>query len=58
MHGVLSEGAQLNSKTFLFRFLFLLDLEVQLPLKAGHLRTASETPFKCCLAGGPMMAKH
>ena len=29
---------------------------IQIPLKLGHHRAASETPFKWCFAGGPIMA--
>ena len=31
---------------------------IQIPLLAGHQRTASETPFKWRFAGGPMIAQH
>ena len=31
---------------------------IQIPLKMGHHRPASETPFKWRFAGGPMMAQH
>ena len=38
-----------------FFFFFDKGKEVQIALKAGHHRPASETPFKWRLAGGPMM---
>ena len=41
--------------------LFLVDVwreRFQIPLKVGHHRPASETPFKWRFAGGPMMAQH
>ena len=31
---------------------------IQIPLKLGHHRPASETPFKWRLAGGQIMAEH
>ena len=31
---------------------------IQIPLKAGHHQHASETPFKWCFVGVPMMAQH
>ena len=31
---------------------------IQIPLKAGHHRPASETPFKWHFAGGLMMAQN
>ena len=31
---------------------------IQIPLKAGQYRPASETPFKWRFAGGPIMAQH
>ena len=31
---------------------------IQIPLKAGHRRPSSETPFKWRFAGVQMMAKH
>ena len=31
---------------------------IQIPLKVGHHRPASETPFKWRFTGGPMMAQH
>ena len=31
---------------------------IQIPLKTGHIRPASETPFKWRFAGGPMMAQR
>ena len=31
---------------------------IYIPLKVGHHRLASETPFKWRFAGGPMMARH
>ena len=34
------------------------ELEDQIPLKAGHHRPASETPFKWRFAGEPMVAQH
>ena len=37
---------------------FLDDEGFQIPLKAGHHRSASETPFKWRFAGVPMMAQH
>ena len=30
----------------------------QIPLKAGHHRSASETPFKWRFSGGPILAQH
>ena len=38
--------------------LFLVDDGIQVPLKAGHHRPASETPFKWRFVGVPMMAQH
>ena len=32
--------------------------KIQIALKAGYHRPASETPFKWRFAGGPMMAQH
>ena len=37
---------------------FLEGERIQIPLKAGQYRPASETPFKWRLAGGSMMAQH
>ena len=31
---------------------------IQIPLKSGHHRPASEAPFKWCFPGVQMMAKH
>ena len=39
-------------------FLLIRGERIQLPLKAGHDRSASETPFKWRFAGGPMIAQH
>ena len=33
-------------------------LFIQIPIKPGHHRTASETPFKWRFAGMPLMAQH
>ena len=33
-------------------------IQILVPLKVGHHRPASETPFKWRFAGGPMMAQH
>ena len=33
-------------------------LKIQTPLKVGHYRPTSETPFKLCFVGGTMMAQH
>ena len=44
-----------GSPTFFF---FVLDEVIQIPLKAGHHRSASETPFQWRSAGVPMMAQH
>ena len=38
-------------------FLFLVDEGIQIPLKAGQHRPASETPYKWRFAGVPIMAK-
>ena len=46
-----SEGVQLF-------FLFLVNEWIQIPLKSGHHRPASETPFKWRFAGVQMMAQH
>ena len=37
---------------------FLADEGIQIPLKAGQYRPASETPFKSHFAGVPMMAQQ
>ena len=37
---------------------FIRGKRIQISLKAGHHRPASETPFKWRFAGGPMMAQH
>ena len=38
---------------------FFLDNEwIKIPLKSGHHRPASETPFKWRFAGVAMMAQH
>ena len=39
-------------------FFFLRGEMIQVPLKAGHHRSASETPFKWWFAGVPIMAQH
>ena len=36
----------------------LVNERCQIPLKSGHHRPASETPFKWRFAGVPMMAQH
>ena len=36
----------------------LFDEEIQIPLKAGHHRPASETPVKWRFAGVTMMVQH
>ena len=38
--------------------IFLVDVWIQIPLKSGHHRPASETPFKWRFAGGPMMTQY
>ena len=49
---VLSEGVQRNSD----KVLEMSGERIQIPLKAGHHRSASETPFfKWRLAGGPII---
>ena len=40
----------------LFFSFFLVYDWIQIPLKSGHHRPASETPLKWCFAGVPMMA--
>ena len=49
-------------RTFFFSFSFFFFLmrgkKIQITLKAGHHRPASETPFKWRFAGGPMMAQE
>ena len=42
---------------FFFFFLVLVDEGIQIPLKAGHQRPASETPFKWRFAGWPPMTQ-
>ena len=37
---------------------FLVNEWIQIPLKSGHHRPASETPFKWYFAGMSMMAQH
>ena len=37
---------------------FFVNEWIQIPLKSGHHRPASETPFKWCFAGMSMMAQH
>ena len=44
---VLLEGVQLCQR-----------FTLEIPLKAGHHRSASETPFQWHFAGAPMMAQH
>ena len=39
-------------------FFFLVNEWIQMPLKSGHNRPASATPFKWRFAGMPMMAQH
>ena len=41
-----------------FLFFLIRGKRIQIALKAGHHRLASETPFKWRFAGGPMMAQH
>ena len=36
---------------------FFFYMWIQIPLKSGHHRSASETPFKWCFAGGPLMTQ-
>ena len=48
---VFSEGVQLSS-------FFFVDNWIQIPLKWGHRRPASETTFKWRFAGVQMMAQH
>ena len=31
---------------------------LQIPLKTGHCRSVSKTPFKVCVASRPMMDQH
>ena len=57
---VLSEGVQLRQRfNFYFIFIFILIKggRIQIPLLAGHQRSASETPFKWRFTGGLMMAQ-
>ena len=44
-----------------FRYQHLVDEgeeRIQIPLKVGHHRCTSKTPFKWRFAGGPMLAQH
>ena len=50
----MSEGVQLNFENIVF----LGGERIQIPPIAGHHRPASETPFKWCFAGMPIMAQH
>ena len=49
---VFSEGVQLREH------FFLVNEWDQIPLKSGHHRPPSETPFKWHFAGVPMMAHY
>ena len=60
-------GGQTQSMFFCFFFCFFFVFfccffwgrtNIEIPLKAGQYRSASETPFKWRLAGGPMMAQY
>ena len=42
----------------LFFVFFLVNEWIQIPLKSGHHRPASDTPFKWRFAGVAMMAQH
>ena len=39
-------------------YLLMRGGRIEIPLQAGHHRSARETPFKWRVAGGPMMAQH
>ena len=49
-----------SETTFFFVLFFLVQggERIQIPLYAGLHRPTSETPFKWCFAGVPMMAQH
>ena len=53
-----TESFARGSPTLKFFFSLMSGGRIQKPLLAGHKRPASETPFKWCFAGGPMMARH
>ena len=49
-------GSNFDNFFFFFFFKLMRGEMIQIPLKVGHHRPASETPFKWRFAGGPMMA--
>ena len=55
---VLSEGVQLCNSDNVFFFSFFRGERIEISLKSGHRRPASETPFKWRFAGVPMMAQR
>ena len=55
---VLSEVVQLCNSDNVFFFSFFRGERIQISLKSGHRRPASETPFKWHFAGVPMMAQR
>ena len=57
-------GPTLMTFIFFFVFLFIVFFlimrrgMIQIPIKAGHYRSASVPPFKWRFAGGPLIAQH